>query len=130
VPFPAIVPCDRVWAPESGEVPLTLSCHGMIDSAAVFTDEDGRSFLSASHTAERRLVATVESANEEFPDARQQIRVIPVQPLNESFVFTLPADGGAVTATRVAFSPDGERLMVLAERDGASVYGLFPTDDL
>ena len=63
VPFPAIVPCDRVWAPESGEAPLTLYCHGIIDGVNVLTDEDGRSFLSASHTVERRLIATVESAN-------------------------------------------------------------------
>ena len=69
-------------------------------------------------------------ANEDFPDARQQIRVFPVQPLSDSFSFALPADGGAVTATHVAFSPDGERLMVLAERDGGYLYGLFPTDQL
>lgn len=130
VPFPAIVPCDRLWAPESGEAPLTLSCHGIIDGVNVLTDEDGRSFLSASHTAERRLIATVESANDEFPDARQQIRVFPVQLLGESFAFPLPAIAGAVTATHVAFSPDGERLMVLAERDGGYLYGLFPTDQL
>ena len=72
VPFPAIVPCDRVWAPESGEAPLTLSCHGIIDGVNVLTDEDGRSFLSASHTVERRLIATVESANAESSSRRRR----------------------------------------------------------